>query len=113
MTGMKRAIKLLKVAGCTKVYINGSFVTRKKRPVDYDLCWDEDGVDLNRLDPLLRGIFYKKDKRKRIFMGDIFPSNAIANPNPSRTFLEFFQIDKHTGRRKGIICINLTEYDQE
>ena len=113
--GIKRAIKLLIAAGCQKVYIDGSFVTKKKRPRDYDMCWDEERVDLKKLSPLFiedRGFKYNSE-RKKLFQGDIYPAKSIAHLNPSRTFLEFFQVDKDTGRPKGIICLNLTEYDQE
>ena len=34
------------------VYINGSFVTAKKIPGDYDLCWSIDGVIPEKLNPI-------------------------------------------------------------
>ena len=43
----------LKNAGCLTVYLNGSFVTNKEVPNDFDACWEEDGVDPAVLDPVL------------------------------------------------------------
>src|SRR5438105_3940573 len=53
LQGLRAALMALKAAGCRWAYINGSFVTRKQRPRDYDACWETTGVDLRRLDPVL------------------------------------------------------------
>ena len=53
MTGLRAALGNLKGAGCRTVYINGSFVTSKELPNDYDACWEETGVDPEALDPVL------------------------------------------------------------
>jgi hypothetical protein len=52
LTGLGEALRLLRAAGCCRVYINGSFVTAKERPNDIDVCWDVDGVDPDALDPV-------------------------------------------------------------
>lgn len=38
--GLKTAMEQLKAAGCRTIYINGSFVTSKPNPNDFDACWD-------------------------------------------------------------------------
>ena len=38
--GIRSAIDNLKEAGCLTVYINGSFVTAKQVPNDFDACWE-------------------------------------------------------------------------
>ena len=35
------------------MYLDGSFVTAKEFPSDFDGCWDPDGVDGAKLDPVL------------------------------------------------------------
>ena len=40
-------------AGCRRVWLNGSFVTARDEPGDFDACWDTDEVDLDALDPVL------------------------------------------------------------
>ncbi len=51
--GLASALKDLSAAGCKMVYINGSFVTAKEVPGDYDLCWSIDGVVPEKLNPAL------------------------------------------------------------
>lgn len=51
--GLAAALNTLTAAGCRTVYINGSFVTRKQMPNDYDLCGSIDRVVAERLDPVL------------------------------------------------------------
>ena len=53
MVGLRAALEDLKNAGCRTAYVDGSFVTIKAIPNDYDACWDEDGVDPVLLDPVL------------------------------------------------------------
>ena len=35
-----------------RVYLDGSFVSAKLIPGDFDACWDEDGVDFDSIDPV-------------------------------------------------------------
>lgn len=51
--GFRQAVTSLEGAGCRQVYLNGSFVTEKPYPGDFDACWEPAGVDLNQLDPVL------------------------------------------------------------
>ncbi len=50
--GLAKAVELLVAAGCGRLWLNGSFVTAKEEPADFDACWDPDGVDLDVLDPI-------------------------------------------------------------
>jgi hypothetical protein len=50
LAGLFEALRLLKAAGCGRAYIDGSFVTAKEEPGDFDACWDADGVDFDRVD---------------------------------------------------------------
>ena len=99
MTVCRAAIENLKDAGCRTVYLNGSFVTSKTFPNDYDACWEEAGVDPAALDP---GRAIQKAK----YMGELYPASIIADAE-GLSFLEFFQTDKDTGRPKGILAIDL------
>ena len=53
LAGLRAALENLRDAGCQTAYTNGSFVTDKEHPNDYDACWEEGGVDPNLLDPVL------------------------------------------------------------
>ena len=106
MTGLRAALENLKDAGCRTVYINGSFVTSKDLPNDYDACWEEAGVEPAALDPVLLTFDPGRAIQKAKYMGEMFPASIIAGTD-GLSFLEFFQTDKDTGRPKGIIALDL------
>ena len=51
--GLADAITNRADAGCQRVWLNGSFVSTKHEPVDFDACWDTSGVEFDLLDPVL------------------------------------------------------------
>ena len=106
LIGLRAALDNLKSAGCRIVYLNGSFVTNKDIPNDYDACWEEDQVDPDLLDPVLLTFNSGRAAQKAKYMGELFPASVIADVG-GLSFLEFFQTDKDTGRPKGIIAIDL------
>jgi hypothetical protein len=107
LTGLKNALGSLKTAGCSVVYIDGSFVTAKVRPGDFDACWEEVGVDPDLLDPVLLEFSNKRAAQKAKFQGELFPASDAADLH-GNSFITFFQTDKATGDPKGIIAIDLT-----
>lgn len=106
LIGLKAAVDNLRRAGCRTVYVDGSFVTAKEFPNDFDACWEEIGVDPWVLDAALLTFDPGRATQKAKYLGEFFPASSIADANGS-PFLEFFQTDKATGRRKGIIAIDL------
>ncbi len=105
--GMKKALLHFKQAGCQRVYIDGSFATKKIEPGDYDACWDPTGVDLILLDPIFhKGLRFGTMPQKLKYYGEFYPSGCIESCS-GMTFLDFFQTDKATGLKKGIILIEL------
>ena len=108
MTGLRTAVDSLKHAGCETIYVDGSFVTRKEIPGDFDACWEVGGVDPTILDPVLLTFDPGRATQKAKYMGELFPASIIADED-GFSFLEFFQIDKETGQQKGIVAIDLRE----
>ena len=106
LNGLRRALLCLKKAGCKKVYINGSFVTSKNTPNDFDCCWDIDGVDPRCLDPILLTFVNQRAAQKAKYFGELFPAQ-FKEGITGKTWLEFFQVNKLTGKPKGIITIDL------
>ncbi|MYA76861.1 MAG: hypothetical protein F4132_02260 [Gemmatimonadetes bacterium] len=106
LSGLREALANLKLAGCRKVYLDGSFVTSKELPNDYDACWDENGVNPTVLDPILLTFDSGRATQKARYMGELFPALVSASTD-GLSFYEFFQIDKHTGNKKGIIALDL------
>jgi hypothetical protein len=104
-SGFKKAVVAFLECGCKAVFLDGSFVTSKKIPNDYDVCWDMDGIDESKLDPVFLD-FSEKRKRQQIkYYGEFFPIHFFAAG--TIFFYDFFQIDRHTGGKKGMIKIDL------
>src|SRR5215210_5775645 len=53
LAGLRSALLSLRQAGCRRAYVDGSFVTAKPEPDDFDGCWEAAGVDPGQLDPVL------------------------------------------------------------
>ena len=92
--------------GCSTVYLDGSFVSAKLIPGDFDACWDESGVDVASIDPVLLDFAGGRANQKAKFGGELFPASLNAD-GLGTLFLEFFQIDKDTGSQKGIVALDL------
>ena len=110
MAGLRAALEDLKSAGCRVVYVNGSFVTGKALPNDYDACWEEAGVEPAALDPVLLTFDPGRATQKAKYMGELFPASVIAGTD-GLSSLEFFQTDRDTGQGKGIIAIDLRDLE--
>jgi hypothetical protein len=102
--GLYQALANLKAAGCATAYINGSFVTSKSIPKDFDACWDRGGVNLHEVDPILLDFSNNRAAQKAKYGGELFPN--IKEATSELYFLNFFQLDKDD-TRKGIIQIDL------
>ena len=105
--GLKEALDVLRAAGCRRAYVDGSFVTSKPEPADFDGCWETDGVDPARLDPVLLTFDRQRRAQKERFGGELFFADAAAEP-AGTTFVDFFQRDR-AGQPKGIVALNLAE----
>lgn len=107
--GLRDALSVFRKAGCHRVYIDGSFVTEKEVPNDYDVAWEPNGVDtklLRKLEPVFFNFNNLRAAQKAKFFGEFFPSSVNAD-HVGTTFFGFFQIDKNTGNAKGIIALDL------
>jgi hypothetical protein len=105
--GLVKALGQLRSAGCLTIYLDGSYVTGKPRPRDFDACWDPNGVDGKKLDPVFLDFKNGRAAQKATFKGEFFPSSMTC-ADVGQTFVDFFQLDRFTGKRKGIISISLS-----
>ena len=110
LSGLAAALRNLRAAGCALAYVDGSFVTAKAEPGDFDACWGVDGVVPELLDPALLDFSDGRAAQKARFGGELFPAELPEGAS-GRTFLEFFQTDRETGRRKGIVSLDLGTLD--
>ena len=103
--GFKQGVQVLRQAGCKTVFLDGSYVTEKLVPGDFDVCWDPSGVEHKKLDPVLLDFSLGRKNQKLKYGGEFFPASSLADG--SNTFVEYFQNDKNTGKKKGILRIKL------
>lgn len=103
--GLVKACESLKAAGCSTIYLDGSYVTDKDFPSDYDVCWNPINVDEKKLDPVFLDFSNGRKKQKSKYGGEFFIASSIADG--SHRFIQYFQTDKDTGLEKGVIRINL------
>lgn len=111
MKGLKKVLKIFKVADVSKVFIDGSFITDKEEPDDIDGCWSSIGVDETKLDPRfwdfedVEDFEMKRHEIKMEFGIDFFIAEIVEGGS-GKPFPEFFQTNRD-GEPKGIIQINL------
>lgn len=94
---------MLAVVGCSRVWINGSFVTAKEEPGDFDAVWDPTGVDLDQLDQIFFDFADGRRAQKQRFGGELLPN--VVESGSGLIFADFFQGERDTGR-KGIVVID-------
>jgi len=101
-----RLIEDLKAIKCKTVYIDGSYVTTKEVPGDYDACWENIGVDEAVLNTNPALMMRRRDLQEDWYGADVFPAR-VEEAASGLLFLDFFQIDKTTGKAKGIVKIEI------
>lgn len=104
VTGLFAALKNLADAGCRSVLLDGSFVTERPLPQDYDGAWEPHGVDPYKLDPVLLDFSNGRAAMKLKYGGELFPASIDAAPGV--LYRAFFLKDRN-GVPKGVIEIDL------
>ena len=93
----------LVAAGCSAIYLNGSYTTGKIHPGDFDACWEVKGVDPRKIDKTLLNFSNKRAAQKSKYGGEYFIADSDAVNGVS--YLDYFQRDRETGRKKGILLL--------
>lgn len=104
LDGLHDALLELRRVKCPAAFLDGSFVTDKAVPGDFDLCWDHTSVDLALIDPVFLDLAPPRAAQQAKYRGDLLPN--VSEGISGKLFVEFFQIDKATGKPKGIIVLN-------
>ena len=63
-------------------------------------------MDFAKLDPVFADFANGRAKQKAKFRGEFFPSTMIETAS-SRAFADFFQVDRFTGKQKGILSVSI------
>jgi hypothetical protein len=103
LNALKRVISILIECKCQEVFLNGSFITNKEEPGDYDLCYEPTGiVATDNLQMFLK----TREARKEEYLGDIFV--RLPQPPYLADYVEMWQTDtRQDDIPKGIIRIDL------
>jgi hypothetical protein len=109
-SGLVEALVHLKEIGCSAVYIDGSYVTKKTNPGDFDACVDYSEADTQKLEDVFKDFSDGRKAQKDRYQGEFFPHIAVADTGGMK-FLEFFQQEKYSGEKKGIVKIDLANSD--
>jgi hypothetical protein len=103
-----KVIEILKTANCSEVYLDGSFITAKTHPNDFDLCYETTGLQPTKsFKPLLT---LDIETRQAAYGGDIFP--RMPEPPFRSDHVRLWQTDKN-GDAKGIIRTVLREHGHD
>ena len=106
--GLRRGIHELKRAGCSRVYVDGSFVTSKPYPGDFDVCYELDGINQSLLNPVFLDFDDGTKAQKREFGGEFFPVSEYIDM-AGASFLDFFQGIRGSCAKKGIVTVSILE----
>ncbi len=87
--------------------MNGSFITTKSEPLDYDLCYEPIGITGTKE---FKQFLETRETRKKEYLGDIFP--RMLQPPYETDHVEHWQTDRD-GVVKGIIRIILRQEDND
>ena len=98
---LQKVLSVLRANNCPEAHLNASYITSKKDPGDYDLCWEPTGIKASNE---IRNLLKNPDLLKEQFLGDIFP--RIPQPPYDLDHVTSWQMDIE-GNAKGIIKIIL------
>jgi hypothetical protein len=105
--GVVEVAAALRGANCSRMYLDGSFVTEKVHPNDFDGCWEATKVNVALLDPVLLNFDNGRAAQKQKYRGEMFIADGWNLG--TGTFLDFFQREKLTGLPKGIVGVDLQQ----
>lgn len=111
LAGLFSGLRALEAAGCTRAYLDGSFVTVKPQPGDIDVCYESSDMDFSLLEPTLKDFSNRRAAQKAKYGCEFFEAEAEAVPDGT-LYLDFFQMTKD-GNKKGIIALELTDLPKE
>jgi len=99
---MESLLANLAGAGCTRFFLDGSFVTAKELPEDYDALLGYEGLNQSLLDPIIlqtpnAGLVKEK------YGCDLMPCDIKGHSG--KFWLDYFTTDKESGQPKGIIKV--------
>jgi hypothetical protein len=102
---LETTLRLLRDAGCARVFVGGSFVTAKSEPHDVDVAWDVASVDADAVDPIFFDFENERAAQKRRFGAEFFPAQLVEGLT-GRSFVQFLQFTRDD-EPVGIVVVDL------
>ena len=101
LKGLKQVVDILRKIENIRIYIDGSFVTNKLDPGDWDACFD---CSISQIYNLLKKYpLFDRNEQKKLYKGELFFATDEAD-GFGHTFLEFFQrMRGNSAIKKGIV----------
>jgi hypothetical protein len=106
LDGLRAGLDALAAAGCRRVWLDGSFVIAKDVPHDFDACWDPEGIDLDRLAPVLLDLSDGRVAQHRTYGGALMRADVVFADLDGKTVLDGQRRDYRSGRPKGIVQLD-------
>lgn len=97
--------RLFHSCGCQTVYVDGSFVSKKKYPEDIDLCFDLTGVNAEKIEEVFPQFF--DPNALGAIRRDLF-CHILHFNDTNRYLYNLLQTDR-AGNFKGFVKLNLTD----
>lgn len=104
--GLYRALLNLKMAGCRAAIVDGSYVTAKDLPGDFDVAFDPNGMNGGLVDPVLLRHEDGRKAMKAKYFGEVFPWGHVACAATGMIYQDFFQRDRD-GHAKGVVLLDV------
>ena len=103
LEGLEKVVVILREIGATHIYIDGSFVTGKLEPEDWDACFECPTPQISDL--LKKYPLYDRKEQKRLYKGELFLQHPTVKADEyGNCYLDFFQQKKENSAiKKGII----------
>jgi hypothetical protein len=102
LLGLWEILLHLKRAHCTLAYLDGSFVTRKHKPADFDLCWQELSVDESLLPRVFFDFTQKRAAQRRRFGEKSFWRQPLGELTDGPFWISFNDASARTGGRASL-----------
>jgi hypothetical protein len=103
--GVCQAAYELRMAGCGFLYLNGSFMTDKDEPNDFDACFDPRGVVPELLDSIFEDHENDSYLQRVRFGGEIHA--GAEDLLGFQAVLKDFMTEPFTGHPKGVVKVKL------
>lgn len=111
LEGLKGAVRELGNAGVGEVYLGGSFVSRKRRPADFDGGWNSRHADLRALELSDSALLKSSEFQRQTLGGHLF-KDIVGRPPYGHIQVpvrEFFRMNTRIRAEVGLVVLDIAK----